>query len=476
MADYSAPVQTFSSPNYNVDPVVKRTGKGYTPLDMLEMVQTARGMTNLEKEQALLQPSIEAGKAATRSAVAGADTAEMNLALKTQQAIGSRYISMINNPAIIAAEQDPNKVDRKKLADDLQKWGVEQGKEAGVDAQKAAQLVKPYVDMAMNDPGALRTYLKERHILGLDAGLRTGAITPSGVAVNSGAGGAVVNTNPFAGPVGTAIPGTSFVQQLPPTTQLVASEGDGTGLPPGTSYFLGPQGQATPGNIPGGSARGASPVGVTAADMSRPKPIVSGLAPQTQNTLNVGADVSNKDWAQTYSLAKDAPNRIATLQNIKKAAPEAFTGVGGARKELATGIANAIGIDVFSAQKTATDELAKNSALLTLAGGNTDMARQIAEAANPNKKMTETAIKEMANQLIGMEKMNQVRASVLAPFQSNSIEYSKKAAEINPLMDYRLYQEYTKDDVAKLKASLSASEYKDFEAKLKKATSLGLIR
>jgi hypothetical protein len=97
MADYSAPVQTFSSPSYNVDPVVKRTGKGYTPLDMLEMVQTARGMTSLEKEQALLEPAIRQGVAQSKTAEIGANTAQLENQLKHQSYASRQMLTLLNS-------------------------------------------------------------------------------------------------------------------------------------------------------------------------------------------------------------------------------------------------------------------------------------------------------------------------------------------------------------------------------------------
>lgn len=111
MADYSAPAQTFSNPSYNVDPVVKRTGKGYTPLDMLEMVQTARGMTSLQKEQALLEPGIQEGIARSRGAVASADTAEIgaNTAklenqLKHQNYASRQMLTLLNSDKPVTAD------------------------------------------------------------------------------------------------------------------------------------------------------------------------------------------------------------------------------------------------------------------------------------------------------------------------------------------------------------------------------------
>ncbi|OBQ31568.1 MAG: hypothetical protein AN484_28920 [Aphanizomenon flos-aquae WA102] len=61
--------------------------------------------------------------------------------------------------------------------------------------------------------------------------------------------------------------------------------------------------------------------------------------------------VTSSDWEATQRAATQAQPRIAIFQNIKKFAPDAFTGPGGARKELAAGILNAVGISAYEAEK-----------------------------------------------------------------------------------------------------------------------------
>jgi len=191
---------------------------------------------------------------------------------------------------------------------------------------------------------------------------------------------------------------------------------------------------------------------------------------------NRQAEAYSTDFANAQKEASEATPRIALFQNIKKLAPEAFTGVGGQRKELATGIANAIGIDVYTAEKTATDELAKNSALLAMVGGNTDAARLLAEAANPNKKMNEQAIKDVADQLIGVERMKQAKAKYLAPFANDPQKYSQALNTFNEVNDFRLFQEATPAQVARLKSSMSKDQQAEMSRKIKRARELGLIQ
>ena len=146
---------------------------------------------------------------------------------KKMQKIASSQIRMINNPLIIAAEKNPESVDRKQLLKIVEENGLQIARDLKIPLDQAKSLLSPYFDRAMNDPASLRQYYKERHLEGLDAASRTGALTPSGVGVEFGTGGQVTSTNPFSDvPQGTAIPGTQYNKGLSP--QLATSE---TGLP-----------------------------------------------------------------------------------------------------------------------------------------------------------------------------------------------------------------------------------------------------
>jgi hypothetical protein len=233
-------------------------------------------------------------------------------------------------------------------------------------------------------------------------------------------------------------------KELPPTTEVVT--------PTGATKLLGPLSQ-----------RGTTD-------------LTTGLGPSQSGLLKSGGEVIAQDWEKTSLQAKDAPTRIGIFQNIKKLSPEAFTGVGGQRKELAAGILNAVGISAYEAEKVSTEELAKNSALLALAGGNTDAARALAEIANPNKKLNEKAIRGVADQLIGVEKMYMARQNYLAPVQNDATQYAQRKQQFDAISDARLFQEMSKEDVAKLKASMSKEEQDDLTRKVKLARQIGVIK
>lgn len=237
-----------------------------------------------------------------------------------------------------------------------------------------------------------------------------------------------------------------------PGQPQVAVEGNPYGLPVGTTYI--PPSAAT----------------------KQQAPMVTSLAPQVSSTIGANATIANQDWEQTYKEAREAQPRIAIFQNIKKLAPDAFTGVGGERKKLAAGILNAAGIDAYTAENTATDELAKNTRLLALAGGNTDAARAMAEIANPSNKMTLAAIKEVSDQMIGAERLREKRAEYLGQFRNDPVKYQEKSQLFNQFADPRIFQEMTPEQVAKLKASMSKQDIEEMSKKIKQAKMLGIIK
>lgn len=416
-----------------------------------DMVNIARGAQAYRQAEQVNPLALEQAQETTKQTKLKTETDQMALLQKRFKHISDSQISMINNPLIIAAEQNPDAVDKVKLAEAVKRNGMTTAKALGIAPDQAEQLLAPYVEIATTNPSALRQYYKERHIQGLDEGSRTSALGASGVGVNTGAGGYTVQTGEFGPqPAGAVVPGTAYTTQLPPTQQLVAQPGDNTGLPPGTPYVKGPA---------GAQATGAPKLAV-------------GMSPSAIAATGVISD----DWKVTSDAATKAQQRIGIYQNIKKFAPDAFTGVGGQRKELAAGILNAAGISAYEAEKVSTEELAKNSALLAMAGGNTDAARALAEIATPNKKLNEKAIKGIADQLIGVEKMNQAKASFLAPVAQDSAKYQEKLNVFNQVADPRLFQEATPEDVAKMKARMSKAEIADFGRRVQLLKQMGLTQ
>jgi hypothetical protein len=201
----------------------------------------------------------------------------------------------------------------------------------------------------------------------------------------------------------------------------------------------------------------------------------TGMGPAQAELLNAGGSNISKDWTNTTFEAQGAPGRIAVFQNIKKLVPESFTGVGGERKQFLSGLAQAVGIPANILETSSTDELAKNTKLLQLAGGNTDAARNIAELANPNTKMTKEGILRVTDQLIGMEKMKEAKARYLQPYSQDAVKYQQAMQNFNQVADPRLFQEMTAEEVSKLKASMSEAQRAELSQRIKMAKQLGIL-
>jgi hypothetical protein len=447
--------------DFNIQPVATQI-KPIQGMSLGEMLNTARGaqqyqqaaQTNpleLQRLQAETnvatgteRPRITSSEQAAQTAEVGTQSAQLDFANKQVNAVAGRLTSLINNPLIITAEQNPQAIDPVKLGDVVRKYGEEQAAAMGIPKDKADQLLQPYLEQATKNPANIRQFLKDKLLSTLDQGSRLTAMQPSGLGVNTGAGGYTVQTGQFGPYVpGQVLPGTAFEQQIPPTTEVVS--------PTGAKQLVGPMSQRTA------------------------APLTTGLGPAQTALLTAGGATISSDFATTMADAKEAPGRVAIFQNIKKFAPESFTGVGGQRKELAAGILNAVGIPAYEQEKVNTEELAKNSALLALAGGNTDAARALAEVATPNKKLNEKAILAIADQMIGIENMKIARAGYLTPVQNDATQYSQRQLQFNQIADPRIFQEMTAQDVAKLKASMSAAEQAELTRKIRLARQMRII-
>lgn len=425
------------------DPNLYTTNGKYDPAKAAKITSEVAPLTGLTylKDMA----SSFGAQEGFKTAETGTQSAQMKFAGDQVIAIANRLTGLINNPLIIAAEQNPNEIDKDKLTARVKKYADDQAVALGIPKEKADQLIAPYLEQAVTNPVGLRQFLKDKLLSTLDQGSRLTALQPSGVPISTGAQTGVVQTGQF-GPYtpGAVLPGTLQDVQVPPTTEI-------TNPLTGEKRLIGPMSQR---NAPA---------------------LITGLGPAQTSLLGAGGASISEDFKTTMADARDAQPRITIFQNIKKFAPDSFTGVGGQRKELAAGILNAIGIPAYEAEKISTEELAKNSALLALAGGNTDAARALAEVATPNKKLNEKAILAIADQMIGIEKMKVARANFLSPVQNDAAQYSQRQQQFNSLADPRLFQDMSREDVEKLRKSMTPAQQAEMSAKIRQAKQLGII-
>jgi hypothetical protein len=319
--------------------------------------------------------------------------------------------------------------------------------ESGVPADVAEVNVAHLIGAAAANPKGFRQVLLNSIQAGVGAGGQATNIRPNGIGVTNQQQTAAIETNPFSSnPVGTAIPGTTQQQQLPPSATTVNAQGQ--------SEYLGPQ--ATP-----------------------PARVVAGNPPGFGESAAGSADVVNKDWASTTASADKASTDIGVLQNIKKYASGAFTGVESDRRSYLAGLSGLLGMSEEQMAKTDTDLLAKNSTMLALAGGNTDLARTLAESANPNNKMTPEAIKSAADQVIAQRKLAIAKQKLLQPIKAlnDPAMYSKALASFNEIADPRVLQvkDMSSDELGRMKAAMSPSEQAEFRKKIMRMKELGII-
>jgi len=412
----------------NLDASIYGSQNAPKSMTIADMLDISNKNLELQKKTALLPSEIETGKATAKKATTEANKAQFGFTNDQGVVAQNEAARLLKDPRIKDAQNTPE--GREKALRALDEVGSTL-KTKGLHDDVIKGMLGQYYTQALHDPTQIAPKIDQ----GLSAA--TGAATQR--------------------------------QQLTPQYTTNAS-GQIVGLTSGTNQISAPteapQGQ--PQGAPQGGAPGQVQNQFTQRQTLNPTQAQAGMG-------NVASTNLSTDFTATQQAASNSEPRIALFQNIKKLAPEAFTGVGGQRKELASGIAQAIGLDVYQTEKMSTDELAKTSAMLSLAGGNTDMARQLAEAANPNKKMNEQAIKQIADQMIGMEKLNQAKYKFLQPVANDPAAYADRLQKFNQVNDFHIFQETTPEEVAKLKRSMSPDQQRAMGEKIKLARQLGLI-
>lgn len=179
-----------------------------TMTSLAEMIGIARGAQELQQRQVmnpLLQQAAELEVERQRGvleptiskAKSEAEVAGLQSQTARQAGIFNRFGSAINNPLIVNAEKNPQGANPEKLAATMMEWGKQQGKELGLPEDVTTKLTQPYVDMALNNPGQLRSYLIERHIMGLAGPEKAALLYPRQTEIN----GKPALANPITGAV-----------------------------------------------------------------------------------------------------------------------------------------------------------------------------------------------------------------------------------------------------------------------------------
>lgn len=416
---------------------------------------------------------IEKRKAESRTAQTGAARAGFELAADQMQLIRNQTNRFLNDP-----DFDPAKPNRDRMIekiDDVRQELIE----SGVPRAMAAAMTSRLIAQAASDPKSVRQMLLTSINAGLGAQGQAVAAIPTGVQTSSGQVTRVINTNPQAGvPVGADIPGTRTQQQLPPNTPTVIERSQGVYQ----GGYVGPQGAgarpAVPSPQPGAASAPAGPAG-PAPDLppsQAPQPprgfVPSGPPMGAEGNVAGIVDVVNRDRQQTANAAAAAQQNLATLSKIESVVSKAPTGVGAYQRSVAADIGSMLGMQSGDEVKSAADLLNKYSAQLqTLSGGNTDLARSIVEAANPNNKMSETAIRKVVRELAAVHRMALAKDRFLSPFQYDPVTYRQRLEQFNRVADPRVFQ-WPSMSVAEQKAliqTMTPDERSEFAGRVRTA-------
>lgn len=448
MADYFTGYTNLATPQTSLADMMNMASgvQQYQQAQQMNPLLLQQRQLELQKAQATLNPDIarnlaESQRAQTEAQVSAGTAQPRISAAKSESDI--KNIQAMREFQSNAAKELLGLATKKDLSpDDIVKSMTETLKNsgAGEDAikQSMAQIPKT------GTPAELQLWVGRNGLKSLEASAHLDRLYPSTQMISTGAGTMPVTTG---GALAVQTPGQQAgpmtEAQLPPTTPVVG--------PTGASTYLGPQSQRPTG------------------------PIQAGVGPATANLqANLGTTLG-ADWTATSQKAGEAPQKIAIYQNIKKLIPESYTGALADKKQFAANLAQSLGIDYNVLESSSTDELAKNTKLLQLAGGNTDAARGLAELASPNTKMTKEGMLRVTNQLIGQEQFNAAKANFLQGATGDPSAYQNKLLQWQNAADPRFFQEMSQADAQKMMQAMSPAELAALRQKRALAKQLGII-
>lgn len=212
----------------NIDTSAITSFKGPQPITLSDMLGIAGKALEVQKLSELYPEYIRKTKAEAQSAEQTAEVGRMNLANTVASKIHQGQIALINNPLVISAERgDP--VDPAKLEELVIHNARVQAKNAGIPEDRAMELVQPYLDLAKNNPKALRQYGKDRLMAGLDTSTQLTATTPT-MGTSGGQPAAIYPLQETVLPL--KIPGQTTQSSVVPPQGLTKEEQTAPGLQP----------------------------------------------------------------------------------------------------------------------------------------------------------------------------------------------------------------------------------------------------
>jgi hypothetical protein len=446
---------------------VQRAQAELSRLNQLTPLEVRGRAAETAASEGTLQPRItEAGEKASQAQIA-TQGLQMDYQNKVANQIHSGNIAMINDPDIIKAELDPQHADIDAITKKLQLHAKTQAQSAGISEDQVPALIQPYMDLAQNNPGQLRQFMKTRLIAGIDGQAKATVMQPSGIDVNTGSGGYTAATNEFgATPIGKPLAGTAYTTQLPPGQRYEPTGKTDMSNNP-TAYVKDANGRIL-GEI-------TIPAGVNpapAAPAATAVPVKPAPAPSNA-PVRARPGTSDADYTAAGNLrtsARDAasqyPNMQFTNNQIIDLANKTITGVGA---ETLSNLAGKIAVVPWTGnQATYLDKLGhymtqQQTSLAKSAGlSGTDQANALAGQLTGTTQWTPEAIKSaarvnramsLANSMFhqGIENKQSATNDQLAPIDFQS-QWSK-VANINAI---RLHDAVVNGDKEGIKEVINA--------------------
>ena len=401
-----------------------------------------------------LAPTIARAGSEAETAATGSEAAKLSLSQKKAQTISNGYVGAINDPIVLQATSNPDSVDKNKLIGFVENFGKNQAKAAGIPEDQATAIMQPYMDVAQNNPAALRSYLIQRHVAGLDQAAQLGTYQTQ-TTVN--ALGQIVKVTPGLG------------------TQKVE-----VGIP---------------GGLQGNAAGGAAPVSAgteVAPGMRVPYPVRSAAQPYMPEPTEAkdqaaGAEYRNNLVNGQMGLTQAKRNVQEVMDTANKIGSDLYFAKGGIPGQIEQKIRMSIGSEKY-------DMLAKDLANMAITNskamgnvGGTVAGLDMAAVANGTIKVPPDVLTKIARRVQADQTNLDMQANGAQQFSQKFGDNNMKAYQQawNANADSKIFEamNITRDttDPAKLKAELNRlfpnpSDYQDFLKKyqnIKKLSATG---
>jgi len=342
-----------------------------------DVVNLARGAQVYQAQKEILPEQVKQAKLATTGK-------EQELAQSRVKAIADSQISLINDPLVLMAEENPGAVDKTQLVNLLQKRGRTLGKNLGLPEDKINELLNPYLEQAQNDPAQLRTFLKQRHIEEFAPERRGAPVLFARKTLGPGQQIVAGATDPAGNPTynildqyGNVVQTGLLASQLPEANRPLEPVGTAVERVPPPNVRPVPEERL--GRLPQPGA--ISP------------PPRTGLGPNDYKALQDQVTV-------TRGTVSNAANALKDIQNVEDFLDVALTGVMSEKANKALSALGFVGLGAAEQKAAAREIVNKSLSSLVMhqnASNNGKFAADLAQtqSANANVSLTDPAIRKV---------------------------------------------------------------------------------